>query len=155
MFLRSTQLREAHASQASGARAYGDDRHEAEDAPALVERCTDDGRLRYLPTGGIKEWPRVIGKRRGGGEAPKVAFAARASSWGATTTTAQEQVRERRLDRQRGSERPVHPSSERIPLTAAGLQWLRRASVVAETATQDTQPARVSPSLDPTLSAAC
>lgn len=79
-----------------------------------------------ISTGGITEWPRVIGKRRGGGEG----CLRRTSIVLGATTTAHEQVREGCLDRQRGSQRPVHSSSERIPLTAAGLQWLRRASVV-------------------------
>ncbi|KAH6937009.1 hypothetical protein HPB50_025098 [Hyalomma asiaticum] len=38
------------------------------------------------------------------------------------------------LDRQSGNERPVHLPSKRIPLSAADLQWLQRASVVAKTA---------------------
>lgn len=52
--------------------------HSSGDAPVMG----DYG----ISTSGIKEWPRVIGKRQGG--APKVAFVehARASSWEATTT---------------------------------------------------------------------
>ncbi|KAL3209848.1 hypothetical protein MRX96_037657 [Rhipicephalus microplus] len=78
-----------------------------------------------------------LGSSESGGEGCRTSFVL-----GATTTTAQEQVREGCLDRQRGS-------VERA-LTAAGLQWLRRASVVAETATRSKRgPLSLSTQLSP------